>query len=324
MLFPDFRKPTVKSISLPVLLAGTGISFAIGFGIAWSIPAPAYEPVRHAVSGMQTAPVSGAQGAGMNQAAALWNSNTSSLRPASASAATYTLPASSEEEKLRTLASTDPAALRKLIQRFGNERDQQAREMLKSVLANIQHPEVLALSTRLIGSNEAAQRKEGFALLQQFPPNTAEVRKAVKTALATEQSPDVLTQALSTLKPSVVEPAEAETIVAQLRALSRNADPSVRSQSLLQLVQWDKNGAGNENLSEALNDPFPEVRQAALSALAQSGLRSENLKNKLIAMIGNAAENRELRSNALQILGNFGLSKEEYAHYSQARSQIGL
>lgn len=317
-----FERIPVKSISLPSLLASTGFSFAIGFGIAWSIPAPDYGLTPVAVPATTG---TGNQQTGMNQLASLWSRNTAA--PSGPLAAPSIPTASgpvSEEEKLRAQAKADPAALRKLIQRFDTERDPGARTMLKSVLAGADKPEVVALSSKLAASNDIARRKEAFELLQQTPGATPEARKLVRQALAGEQSAEVLTQALAALKPAVVEPAESEAIVAQLRNLTQNADPAVRSQSLMQLVQWDKNGSGGDTLSQALTDPAPQVRQAALAALAQSGMRSDAVKTALMGIIGNTGESREVRSSALQVLERFALNKEEFASYSQARSQVGL
>jgi HEAT repeat protein len=207
---------------------------------------------------------------------------------------------------------------------LGKERDERTKDMLLSVIGSVNKPEVVALTTRLATSNDVAQRKEGLVLLRQMPESAPEVRNVVKQILATEQSPDVLVQALSALRPSVVEPSESDAIVSQLRTLAQNADPNVRSQSLLQLVQWDKNGSANDQLAQALSDPQAQVRQAAIFAVAQSGNRSDNVKATLMNIINSPSESKEVKGSALQVLERFSLNKEEYASYNQVRSQIGL
>ncbi len=272
---------------------------------------------------------SASQPTGMNQFAAIWSQTgpATESAPAIQSAAPYALiksTATTEEQKLLELAQSGPAALSRLIQRYGTENNLHAKDMLKSVLSSVQKPEVFALSAQLATSTDAARRREGFELLQHASTEPAGVRNMVKQALAHEQSPEVLVQALVALKSAVVEPAESGAIVSQLDGLTQHADPTVRSQSVLQLAQWDKSGSAVARVSQALADPALEVRTAAVSALAQSGMRSDQVKAALLSMINNANENRDLKDSALQALERFALSREEYAHYVQARSRTGL
>jgi hypothetical protein len=322
--FHAFGRDAMKSFSLPVFAAGVSASFALGFAIAWNLPGPTYVPEKSLLGSAAPAPQNGGQSATMNSYADLWSSQASAQQASSASQVPAMNNADDKEEQLRTLAQSDPNALHDLIDRLGKERDQRTKEMLLSVIGSVHKPEVVALTTRLATSGDAAQRKEGMMLLRQMPENAPEVRNTVKQILATEQSPDVLVQALSALRPSVVDPSESDAIVAQLRTLAQNPDPTVRSQSLLQLVQWDKNGSANQQLSQALNDPQAEVRQAAIFAVAQSGNRSDSVKASLMSMINSQSESKEVKGSALQALERFSLNKEEYASYNQARAQVGL
>lgn len=308
-------------ISIPVLFGSSGISFALGFALAWQtlsggvLPAPAAQAA-------QSAPAA----AGANQVADLWNG-----RGAPDAAARHpafdkplSLAAGDEEQKMRERAEADPGFLRNLIQRYETERKPEMREIIKSVLATVQKPEALAFFTRLANSGDPAQRKEGYAMLQQMAPDSPEMRNLLKQALASEQSPELLAQAVAALRPGAVDPAESEAILAQLGTLAQHADPAVRGQSVLQLAQWDKTGASQGRLAQAMNDPVAEVRQAAIFAVAQSGARSDALKSALMGIIGNGAESKAVKGSALQVLERFALSKDEYARYTQARAQAGL
>ncbi|HJV95931.1 MAG TPA: HEAT repeat domain-containing protein, partial [Albitalea sp.] len=226
------------------------------------------------------------------------------------------------ESLLRSQAEADPAVLRGLMQRYPGERDAAAKSRIRSVLASINKPEVIGFATQLAASGDPATRREGLEMLQHLAPDSPEVRKVVRNALATEQSPDILVAALGALGPAAAPSAESDGIVTQLRTLAQHADPTVRSQSVLQLAQWDKSGSAQATLSQALADPSAEVRQAAVFALAQSNIRSDSAKAALLAIAGNANESRPLRGSALQALERFEMSKEEHAVYSQARSQV--
>lgn len=317
--------------------ASVAVSFALGFGVAWTMQAPESGSATPVAAMPAQAPAAG-RPAGLNQFADAW------ARPGPAGASPVSTLAKSAsvdelwaralapqdqqeagydaEDRLRKLAQADPTVLRNLLQRYDVAGTAQARELLKSVLSTVQKPEVISFSARLAGSSNVNERKYGFEMLQSLAPDSPETRSLVMRTLATEQSPEVLVQALATLKSVAAEPEESALIVAQLKSLSQHADPAVRSQSILLLGQWDKKGEGEERLSQALADRALEVRQAAIFAIAQSGVRSDAVKLALMGLINNTQESRDVRGSALQALERFSLSKEEYASFAQVRAQM--
>lgn len=316
-----------------VVLASAGASFALGFGLAWWLkPAPvaAGATVAAEAAPAQTGALarfgdaSGATGRLIAAPASLLpaNAGVDALWARAMAPQDQQQPGYDAEDRLRKLAHADPAALRKLLARFESDRSPQARELLKSVLATVQTPDVIAFATRLAASLDTAERKYGFEMLQNLAPNAPETRSLIKRTLATEQSPGVLVQALGALQSAAGDPEESEQMVAQLKTLSQHADPAVRSASIAQLAQWDKKGEGADRLAQALTDPAPEVRQAAVFAVAQSGARSEAFKSALIALANNPQESRDLRGSAMQVLERFSLTREEYANLVQARARL--
>jgi hypothetical protein len=315
-------------------LASVGVSFALGFGVAWVMRAPSdtvgSDPAAPLVRtdappipnpfpniGSQPAQAGAAPGTGTPDNASvdeLWNK---ALAPQGSQPPGY-----DAEDRLRKMAQTNPVALRKLLQRYESDRSPQARELLKSILSTVQTPEVIAFALRLAASTNTAERKYGFEMVDALAPDSPEVRGLIKRTLATEQSPDVLVQALQALKPVAVEPEEAEQLVAQLTSLTQHADPAVRRQAIMQLGQWDKKGEGADSLSQALSDRSLEVRQSAIFAIAQTGVRSDAAKAALMAIVTNTQESKEIRGSALQVLERFSLNKEEYAAFVRARAQI--
>lgn len=307
----------------------TGISFVFGFGLAWAIWSPDHPDVAPVTTAAATLP----QAAGMGQLAGLWNNGEADLA---------TTPALSIEERwsqrklgkdadegrmelvetLREKAQFDKAALRSLIERFDRERDPKDRQLLKEALSSIQSPEVLALSARLAASADPAQRQDAFDILKQLSSNAPEVRQLLKQAMATEQSPAVLSQAIAALTPSVVAASESEAIVGQLTSLAQHADPAVRSQSVLQLGQWDRSAQAEGRLQQALADQAPQVRQAAVTAIGEAGIRSDSMKSALIEILRNGSESPQVKDGALHALERFSLSKDEFALYSQARVDV--
>lgn len=238
------------------------------------------------------------------------------------------------QDKLRNLAQTEPQVVKKLIGHYDRETDPKAKELLRSMLSTIESPAVLAFSKRLATSTDAAQRMEGLAMLQNLSIPTQEDRSIIRQSLDKEQTSGVIMQALRALKApapladnaarpgTAPDAAESAAIIAQLQGLTRNPDTAVRSQSILSLAQWDKSGAQLANLTLALTDQAPEVRQSAIFAIAQSGAQSDNAKSALLAVINNANENKNIRASALQVLETFALNKEELASASQLRSRL--
>jgi hypothetical protein len=303
-------------------LGGVAVSFALGFGLAWQMRTPAPEapatvalapPPPAPLAATVAAPVPLPTAASLNQDAsadALW---ALALLPQGGYEA---------EDRLRRLAQSNPLVVRSLLGRYSSMQPAPSRELLKSILSTVQTPEVIAFASHLAASSNTADRQFGFALLQSVAPNAAETRSLARRSLASEQSPAVLVQALDALQASAAEPEESALVVAQLKTLAQHADPSVRSRSLAQLGQWDKKGDSADSLVQALHDSAPDVRQAAIFAIAQAGVRTDGTRAALMGLAANTGESKDVRGSALQALERFSLSKDEYASFAQARRQV--
>jgi hypothetical protein len=246
------------------------------------------------------------------------------LRPAGRSAE-----GDDARDKLRKLAKEDPVVMQQLMQSYDKESNAQTRQLIVSLLSNIEKPEILAFSKRLAASGDITQRKDGLSMLQNLGSDSPEVRPIILQTLARETSPEVIMMALAALRPpaegntaTMPDAKDAAAVVAQLRELTRNADPKIRIQSLIQLGQWDKADSSQDQWTQALADQSPQVRQVAVTAIAQSGTRSDTVKAALIGLANNQSESKDVRGSALQVLERFTLSKDEAANYSQLRSQI--
>jgi hypothetical protein len=235
-------------------------------------------------------------------------------------------------DKLRKLAQDDPAVMKQLMESYDKETNSQTRDLIVSLLSGVEKPEVLAFSKRLAVSRDMAQRKDGFTMLQNLSGDMPEVHTIILQALSGDKSPDVIKLALAALRPPAsaennagqanLQTIDAAAIVAQLQNLTRNADPGIRLQSILQLAQWDKSGSSQEQWSQALADQSPQVRQAAVTAVAQSGIQSDTVKAALLGLANNPNESKDVRGNALQVLERFALNQDEAANISQLRSQM--
>ena len=314
-------------------LTGIGLSFVAGFSLAWYLVS-SESPQQLAAPGTRPAATAATETSGLKGLPELWSKNGSEQRSADSKtsvdeiwAAARSAPDSFQadtemQDKLRVAAQADPGGLRTLIGRLEAERDPKAREMLKSVLSSIPSPDVITLAEKLAVSGNVAQRQDGFEMLKQLSQTSPEVRNLVRQALASEQSPTVLKEAVAALTPTVVAAPEAEAIVAQLNELSQHQDASVRSQSILQMAQWDKTGNAEGRINSAMSDPSAEVRQAAVVAVAETAGRSADTKNALMQVVRNPSESPQVKDGALYALQRFSLSKAEHELYVQARVQV--
>jgi len=235
-------------------------------------------------------------------------------------------------DQLRKLAQEDPAVMQQLMQSYDKESNSQVRQLIVSLLSSVEKSEVLAFSKRLALSSDMEERKDGFTMLQNRSGDSPEVRAIVLQGMSGDKAPEVIMLALAALKPPAsagnatsktsAQPPDAAAIVAQLQKLSRNADPDIRRQSILQLAEWDRADSSQVQWTQALADQSPQVRQAAVTAIAQSGTQSDTVKAALLDMANNPDESKDVRGGALQVLERFTLSKDEAANFSQLRSRM--
>jgi len=344
------QKPTPSAKNTPWVWSGVGVCVVVAAVVVLGAGGEAAPDVAHAAPASAalvpaTAPQSGPA---KKSAATLWAwgdvgsgaASFAALSPVDALLERALLapeklaPGEDPQDKLLKLAQEDPAAVRALMARYLKEDGAQVKDLIRTLLSSVDKPEVLAFSMQLASSTDVSKRKEGLSMLQNLGGESSEVRALVQNTLQTEKSPDVIVQALHALKvPFSPESSEAKTrsstqdaqsvaVVAQLQSLSKSTHPEVRSLSLLQLAQWDKAGASQPLWSQALTDEATQVRQAAVFAIAQSGIQSEAAKTALLGVVNNAQESKEVRGSALQALEAFTLSSQEAAQFSLVRYQV--
>lgn len=237
-------------------------------------------------------------------------------------------------DKLRKLIKEDPLILRQLVARYDQETNINARQLIVSLLSTVEKPEVLAFSKRLATSANLAQRQDGLGMLQNLSVDVPELHPIFLQILANEKTPALILLTLGALKPPIAvapnaskesrsnDAAQQAAIVSQLQNLSKNADPEIRLQSILQLAQWDKSDSSQYVWSQALTDSSLPVRQAALLGIAQSGTQSNKVKAALIDLAGDLNEHPDLRGSALQVLEHFSLSEDEAKKLKELRPQL--
>ncbi len=231
-------------------------------------------------------------------------------------ATTRTTGAADHVQHRRTPASD--ADLRELMRRYAAETELDKRGALLAILQANPNEEVKTFALALAASRDAAARQEGLELLKAFPLDDAKVRGFLVGQIDQEQDPAMLTKLVDMLAPTMVATEDAAPLVAQLARLREHPDPEVRAASILQSSQWDRGGDLENTLHDAMLDPDPRVRQAAIGGISAERVRSDRLKDMLLAIASDPKTSAEERNRAIFALEGFALNRAEYAVYREA------
>jgi hypothetical protein len=213
--------------------------------------------------------------------------------------------------EIHAQARTDVGVREELMERYLRAADGDGKRILAHLLSALHTPDVLTFAMNLSSATDVSQRQQGFELLASMQVKLPEVRQLAIHALKTEKEPALLTNAIAALQPAAVEPSESEAVIEQLRALTDHTDPGARARALGALASWDKTGDSSGFLVQALADPSDEVRWAAINAIGENRLRSEEIKTALMDLANNGDELADIRLAAAAGLERFPLSKEE-------------
>ncbi len=215
-------------------------------------------------------------------------------------------------------ARASDADLRALMRRYAAETELDKRGALLAILQANPNEEVKAFALALAASRDPAARQEGLELLKAFPLDDANVRGFLVGQIDQEQDPAMLTKLVDMLSPTMVATEDAAPLVAQLARLREHPDPDVRAASILQSSQWDRGGDLENTLHDAMLDPDPRVRQAAIGGISAERVRSDRLKDMLLAIASDPKTGAEERNRAIFALEGFALNRAEYEVYRQA------
>ena len=213
---------------------------------------------------------------------------------------------------------TSDADLRALMRRYALETELDKRGALLAILQANPNEEMRAFALELAASRDAAARQAGLDLLKAFPLDDAKVRGFLVGQIDQEQDPAMLTKLVDMLSPTMVATEDAAPLVAQLARLREHPDPEVRAASILQSSQWDRGGDLENTLHSAMLDPDPRVRQAAIGGISAERVRSDRLKDMLLAIASDPKTGAEERNRAIFALEGFALNRAEYEVYRQA------
>lgn len=220
-------------------------------------------------------------------------------------------------------ARPSDADLRELMRRYALETALDARGALLALLLANPNDEMKRFALELAASRDPNTRQAGLELLKAFPLDDTQVRDFLVGQIDQEQDPAMLTTLVDMLAPTMVATEDAAPLVAQLARLRAHPDPDVRAASILQSSQWDRGAGLEQTLHDAMLDPDPRVRQAAIGGISAERVRSDRVKDMLLAIASGAKTGDEERNRAIFALEGFALNRAEYEVYRQAARLAG-
>jgi len=226
--------------------------------------------------------------------------------------------------KLSTLISENRGEFEAMLRRYDPRADRETRDLMRSLLAgDPEHrAEVMEFSLELAASDDPQRREDGFAMLARIGADTPPVLELATRVLGTERDPAVVQQAALLVGQAAVGPAEAQALQPRLVEMAADPNASLRAAGVYTLSRLDKTTGAEPQLAQALADPAPEVRQAALAAMEENAIRSDGLKQALWKMLESDSESPALRDAAAQGLERYPMEQAEYERLKQAQAQL--
>ena len=173
---------------------------------------------------------------------------------------------------------------------------------LKTLLGNADSPEGLPVAQALLRDADPAMRELGVDILTGRSLTDPAVHRIVVQTLSNEVEPRVLVRLLNNLDAPIDAYGNDPAMTDSLHALLRHDNADVRSQTVLQLLQWDDYGTLEGYLYQALNDVSGEVRLSAATVISLIDTRSTTLKGALLALRDNPQESRDIHESVVAAL----------------------
>jgi hypothetical protein len=211
-----------------------------------------------------------------------------------------------------------------VLQRYRSERDRVAKAALRMALAADPAPSVARKATAWAQDGNASEQADGLWLLAEIGPADHTAALARRALMAKGQGPELLMGALVALKPPEMPPPdEIPPVVARLKELSWHGDPLVRALSVQKMAEWDRlRHTVPGTIMRALGDADSQVRQSAAVAVDMAALRTVDIKTRLLELLGNRAEDPQVREAAAWVLDPFPLTRSEYEVYRRGRHDV--
>lgn len=182
---------------------------------------------------------------------------------------------------------------------------------LTTLLSNRESGEGLRVARLLLADADQGMRRVGVDILTGYSLSEPAIHDEVSRLLRTEQDVNLLVHLLDRLDAPIDLYGKDHEISAALHGLLSHANPDVRSQAILQMLQWDDYATLEGFLYQALNDSSAEVRLSAATVTSLIDTRSTTLKGALLSMRDNPQESRDVHESVIAALNHIDTSEYE-------------
>lgn len=120
-----------------------------------------------------------------------------------------------------------------------------------------------------------------------------------------------MASAIRAVVPQIIPREERQAVVSELSGYLTHSDEGVRASAVKTVAVWGTNEQ-NHVIEEGLRDGSLRVRHSAAGAALRSSIRSDAIKDSLVAMMNNPTEDMEVREQAHYALTNYALDGADY------------
>lgn len=228
--------------------------------------------------------------------------------------------------QLRVLASKDAQLRAELIEQTRNDPHSEFGRFSRSVLGQLDRPEVKSLAKDWLDSEGRDDILAGAELLSELAATDADVVDRARELLDIHgDDPEVVTELLSATRAAKVSESASQDMAAKISKLIRSEDPKIQSAAIDGLEHWATQPEQLMPLVDMLKQGRPLQRSAAAMGLANSSLVSEELQSAMLDRVGDQSERFEVRRMLADAMDRFQLSAQDrkvLAKFRQEQEQI--
>lgn len=216
------------------------------------------------------------------------------------------------KQSLLSKVKADSAALDELVLALqDNLQNEDVKEQLLQVLAQVKDPKVEQMAQDLALSSSREDKLTGLNLLGDLNMANDETLNIAVSALDDNTDGEMLQAAMRAMPNMQISSEQNGEILSRLNDLAQNKDESVRSESLFAIAKQAKTPEQLKPLMSALNSASIDEQISAAMAIEKSTVTSDELKRSLIAQVSNPQSLPEVRAMSANALTRFSLSSAE-------------
>lgn len=219
--------------------------------------------------------------------------------------------------------SMDADARAQVFEALKHETDPRKRAKLLAALGFVDTPDVVARAAEFIANSDSARRIDGYNLLRTAQLSSPDARAILLDSLDREEDETALAAAVSALSPESNPSGEDKArVVSELNELNQHSSSQVRAEVVLAMSRWNPGTQTESMIRGALTGSEEDLREAALTALAESPVRSEEMKSALVSVVNNAQLDSVTRWRALDTVGSYDLTAKERQTVALVRQSL--